>query len=331
VAGTRKGNPLSDYVTKDSGQRESFGTGAVRDLRGGKGRYDLLSFLALDRIAGVYERGAAKYSDRNWEQGIPVSRNIDSALRHISQFMLGLEDEDHLAQAAWNLMAALHFHEGIKRGWYSEGLDDRPRYPNRFEGIPQEGPAPGTTAEAHRYAFDNLEDMKGAPPISAEDSFEERARKYDAIVHGEYSEEEEDYPTEVKEEILNQFAGLPYSPGVKATLEKIRESDAPYYWHGSGEVAHVRGCPCQPLPPVPESAYPPGATELPEAGTPLEEVKHSSVEQWHTPHVLHDRNHGESEGAWHYHPEGLEGIALATTPASEEALPHLHRKQAQGE
>jgi hypothetical protein len=117
------------YTTKDSGKREGFGTGAVRDVRSGKGRYDLMSFLALHRIAGVYERGAAKYDDRNWEQGIPISRNIDSALRHVSQYMLGEDDEDHLAQAAWNLIAALHFDEGIKRELYPRELDDRPRYP----------------------------------------------------------------------------------------------------------------------------------------------------------------------------------------------------------
>lgn len=119
---------MTDYVTKDSGQREEFGSGAVRDVRQGKGRYDLISFLALSRIAGVYERGAAKYDDRNWEKGMPIGRTLDSALRHIGQYITGEDDEDHLAQAAWNLIAALHFDEGIKRGYYPSELDDRPHY-----------------------------------------------------------------------------------------------------------------------------------------------------------------------------------------------------------
>jgi hypothetical protein len=99
------------YVTKDSGQRESFDTGAVRDLQVGKGRYDLISFFALHRLAGVYERGAEKYEDRNWEKGIKASRCLSSALRHIAQYMMGMKDEDHLAQAAWNLFAVMHFEQ----------------------------------------------------------------------------------------------------------------------------------------------------------------------------------------------------------------------------
>jgi len=43
--------------------------------------------------------GAAKYNDRNWERGgIPFGRYIDSLKRHISQYEMGMEDEDHLGQ-----------------------------------------------------------------------------------------------------------------------------------------------------------------------------------------------------------------------------------------
>lgn len=99
------------FKTLDSGNRESFTSGAVRDTREGKGRYDLLSPAAIRRLAGVYERGAKKYADRNWEAGIPISRCIDSALRHTFQYLDGATDEDHLAQAAWNLLACIHFEE----------------------------------------------------------------------------------------------------------------------------------------------------------------------------------------------------------------------------
>lgn len=133
----RKVVDLTSYVTKDSGQREDFESGAVRDLREGKGRYDLISFLALHRIAGVYERGANKYDDRNWEKGMPIGRVLDSALRHIGQYLVGEADEDHLGQAAWNLVAALHFDEGIKRGFYPKELDDRPQYQRQPLEIPE--------------------------------------------------------------------------------------------------------------------------------------------------------------------------------------------------
>lgn len=119
---------MTEFTMKDSGKREHFDSGAVRDTRDGKGRFDLVSFLALDRYAKVLERGAAKYAARNWESGMPISRCVDSAMRHLGQFMLGQSDEDHLGQAAWNLMSALHFDEGIKRGIYPTELDDRPRY-----------------------------------------------------------------------------------------------------------------------------------------------------------------------------------------------------------
>jgi hypothetical protein len=107
-----KEEPVANgFITKDSGKREEFGSGAVRDVREGKGRYDLFSPIAIRRLAGVYERGARKYSDRNWEAGIPISRCLDSALRHTFQYLSGEKDEDHLAQACWNLMACMHFEE----------------------------------------------------------------------------------------------------------------------------------------------------------------------------------------------------------------------------
>ncbi|MBA3816057.1 MAG: hypothetical protein H0X29_05980 [Parachlamydiaceae bacterium] len=40
-----------------------------------------------------------------------MSRILDSALRHINQYREGNRDEDHLAHAFWNLMAAIHFEE----------------------------------------------------------------------------------------------------------------------------------------------------------------------------------------------------------------------------
>ncbi len=99
------------FQLKDSGEREKFDTGAVRDIRTGKGRYDLITPIAMRRLAAVYERGAGKYEARNWEKGIPMSRCLDSALRHIYNYLEGQRDEDHLAQAAWNLFAAIHFEE----------------------------------------------------------------------------------------------------------------------------------------------------------------------------------------------------------------------------
>jgi hypothetical protein len=119
---------MADYITKDSGQREQHKSGAVRDVRSGKGRYDLITPLALKRLAGVYERGSIKYADRNWEKGMPLSRYLDSALRHIFQYIEGMRDEDHLAQAMWNIAAMIHIEEVIDRGLLPKELNDMPDY-----------------------------------------------------------------------------------------------------------------------------------------------------------------------------------------------------------
>lgn len=96
----------------DSGKRMSYGEGkAMREPSDGKGRYDLITPFGLRRVAKWYELGAKKYADRNWEKGIPFSRCIDSAKRHIDKYIMGMTDEDHLAAAVWNLLAIIHYEE----------------------------------------------------------------------------------------------------------------------------------------------------------------------------------------------------------------------------
>jgi hypothetical protein len=112
------------WTTKDSGQREEFDTGSRRDTREGKRRYDLISPVALARLAGVLERGAAKYGDRNWEKGQPLSRYLDSALRHTFQVLAGKTDEDHAGQAMCNLMAFIHTQEAVANGLLPAELND---------------------------------------------------------------------------------------------------------------------------------------------------------------------------------------------------------------
>ena len=116
------------FVTKDSGKREVAANGFQRDLRTGKGRYDLLPFFALRRDAELYERGAVKYDARNWEKGQPFSRALDSAFRHLAQYMMGDRSEDHLAAARFNVACVMHQEEMIKRGLLPADLNDLPNY-----------------------------------------------------------------------------------------------------------------------------------------------------------------------------------------------------------
>jgi len=118
---------------KDSGKREKFETGSQRDIRTGKGRFDLISPFALKRLAKWYELGSQKYGDRNWEKGQPLSRFLDSALRHLNDYHQGLEDEDHLMAAAWNIFAIVHGEEMITRSAWPKELDDLPKYPCRLK------------------------------------------------------------------------------------------------------------------------------------------------------------------------------------------------------
>lgn len=92
---------------KDSGNRRVFNTGAVRDMAEGKGRYDLIPWEAIHELALHCERGAIKYGERNCEKGIPIHSLIDSAIRHLSCYMRGMQDEQHLSAALWNIAFAI--------------------------------------------------------------------------------------------------------------------------------------------------------------------------------------------------------------------------------
>ncbi|HKJ03765.1 MAG TPA: dATP/dGTP diphosphohydrolase domain-containing protein [Longimicrobiales bacterium] len=106
----------------------TFITGSIRDAAEGKGRYDLISPFALARLAHHYERGSVHYGDRNWERGQPYSVVLDSAMRHIQKRMMGLRDEDHVAAAAWNLFALMHYEHQVAAGGLPEELADLPVY-----------------------------------------------------------------------------------------------------------------------------------------------------------------------------------------------------------
>ena len=111
---------------KDSGERQEFETGARRDTQTGKGRFDLLPVNAIFRLAKHFENGARKYGPNNWRKGIPLSRYLDSMMRHAFKFAGGLEDEDHLSALIWNACCLLETQELIRQGKLPEDLDDLP-------------------------------------------------------------------------------------------------------------------------------------------------------------------------------------------------------------
>jgi hypothetical protein len=113
----------------DNGKRQSFGKGrAIRDTADDKPRPDLISPFAEERQGHWLRMGAAKYAERNWENGMPFSRCVASLKRHLMKFQQGLKDEDHLAAIMFNAMALIHYEEMIERGVLPASLNDMPTY-----------------------------------------------------------------------------------------------------------------------------------------------------------------------------------------------------------
>lgn len=106
-------------MIKDSGDRTEFETGAKRDMHAGKGRMDLLPWYGIMEVSKHCEEGALKYGEHNVDKGIPLHSLLDSAARHLAKYIVGMDDEDHLRAACWNLLWALN-----QRQTHPE-LDDR--------------------------------------------------------------------------------------------------------------------------------------------------------------------------------------------------------------
>ena len=88
-----------------------FSTDAVRSTDADNVRYDLITPIGLRRLAETYREGAVKYGEGNWLKGIPASDLFNHAVRHMYLWLQGDRAEDHLAHAAWNIFALMHFEE----------------------------------------------------------------------------------------------------------------------------------------------------------------------------------------------------------------------------
>lgn len=96
-----------------------FPGGGMREDKSHKSRPDLICPYFLERLAYVLAKGAAKHGDRNWEKGIPNESYLASFERHILAYKQSIskgysshnKEEDHLGQAAFNLMGLIHNEE----------------------------------------------------------------------------------------------------------------------------------------------------------------------------------------------------------------------------
>lgn len=150
---------MTTRITKDSGERQEFVTGARRDNGGHKPtpliRWDvrgvayvynfhfdrseplyvlpsmlkdpafgLIPPLMLNRLQALFERGAEKYGGNNWQLGIPLQRIYESLMRHLLEAWAGDTTEDHLAAIIWNATAIMIIEAKIVSGDLPEWLGD---------------------------------------------------------------------------------------------------------------------------------------------------------------------------------------------------------------
>jgi hypothetical protein len=107
------------FTIKDSGERQQFDGGMVRDTDEGKVDYTLaLDGPMFQRYAEHLTKGAQKYEKRNWmkaNDAAALERFRASALRHLLQWFRGDTDEDHAAAVIFNLNGAEYVRERIRQ------------------------------------------------------------------------------------------------------------------------------------------------------------------------------------------------------------------------
>lgn len=100
------------YIVKDSGKRQEFASGSVRDTAEGKIKWSRITFgPMMRRWAAHLTRAEAKYPDPT--PGIPnfslistpeeLARYRESAFRHFMDWFEGKTDEDHAAAVLFNI------------------------------------------------------------------------------------------------------------------------------------------------------------------------------------------------------------------------------------
>lgn len=103
---------------------ESKSGGGLRYSEG-KVRVDLIPPEWILGVGEVMTKGAEKYAERNWEDGMDWKFCYAAAMRHLLKFWNGADTDEetglpHVAHAAWNCLALLTY-----MNTYPEG-DSRP-------------------------------------------------------------------------------------------------------------------------------------------------------------------------------------------------------------
>lgn len=100
---------------------KTFKSGAKREDKSHKPRPDLISPYFEERLGFVLSKGAEVHGARNWEKGLPDDSALSSLIRHLMAYKMSKSkgytklsnnpEDDHLGQAAFNLMVLIHNEE----------------------------------------------------------------------------------------------------------------------------------------------------------------------------------------------------------------------------
>jgi hypothetical protein len=108
------------FTIKDSGKRQEFAGGMVRDTTDGKTNYALVADGPMfTRWAVHLTKGALKYAKRNWMLATgqeELDRGKESAFRHFMQWYYGATDEDHAAAVYFNINEVEYIKQRMKEG-----------------------------------------------------------------------------------------------------------------------------------------------------------------------------------------------------------------------
>ena len=111
------------FTIKDSGKRQKFESGMVRDTQDNKVDFTrIFDGPMVDRWADHLTKGEKKYPDIS--PGVPnwtlangkkeLTRFEKSAMRHMLQWFRGETDEDHAAAVFFNMNGAEYVKERLK-------------------------------------------------------------------------------------------------------------------------------------------------------------------------------------------------------------------------
>lgn len=126
----RKGNATELASSERRGVMDrEFDTGAKKSAHN-KGRFDLLPAESIERFAFRMQDALVHYEEENWRKGMPIQCFIDSASRHINDWRMGRDNEDHLAAAGCCLMMAMSLEQ-----YYPDGLPEYRQECNPWYGI----------------------------------------------------------------------------------------------------------------------------------------------------------------------------------------------------